>query len=75
MSELHVGDRLPNGFMVLDTAANNYNSYVLAESPGNHVHRYATWMLGYRNDTYYGHYFMTIMEAMEDFKERLAGLR
>lgn len=62
---------LPNGATVLAVKQTQYNhATVVCALPHNEVTPYVTWAVDENSDAYWGHYFKTYDEAMEDWRER-----
>ena len=68
--------RLRNGAEVIrQIMTDTDGGVVLANTNGLSAHTYVTWRTNDRGDTFWGHYFMSLDEAHEDFEERAAKLR
>lgn len=67
-----VPDTLTNGAKVLAVKQLiGGHATVVAEKSPDSVHPFVTWAVDENGDAYWGHYFKTYDEALEDWKERL----
>ena len=57
--------KLKNGAIQIERKGNT----VLALWEGHH-HPYVTWRINEQGDTYLGHYFEDVVEAVRDFDQR-----
>lgn len=63
---MQAGDRLANGAMVILHKGN----IVLAVWEKAHWTEWVTWQMNDNHDTYHGHYFYDIRDAVTDFFKR-----
>jgi len=62
---------LPNGAEVIDFKIKCGGEITaLCKRPGAEYHPYVTWRLDEVGNAFWGHYFKTLEEARDDFKER-----
>ena len=61
---------LKNGTTLIETRIVGDCAIVLADCGAARYHRYATWKMNKDGETFWGHYFHTIVEAAQDFAER-----
>ena len=69
---MRYGDTLKNGAAVLAFTSTPGGSVVLADVTGLSAHRFATWLVGAKGETFAGHYYHDIAEAIDDFGKRAA---
>lgn len=67
---LKIGDKLPNGAIVLDTKDRGFETIILCLWKKEFV----TWCYDEQGGTYWGHYFSSIQEAMLYFNKRTNAL-
>jgi hypothetical protein len=62
------GDKLANGATALVFMKRGDKRLVLADFGGHH--RFVTWRLDDNNNTFLGHYFSSVEEALKDLEVR-----
>lgn len=65
---LKIGDKLPNGAIVLDIREKNCEIFILCLWKKEFV----SWGYDPQGGTYWGHYFPSLQEAMADFDKRIS---
>jgi hypothetical protein len=71
---LTAGDRLPNGWIVVDATGDADHAVVLAFN-GQNTHPFATWFARMNGDglvTFWGTYHLELLDAMDAFFHRSA---
>lgn len=62
---------LPNGGIIVAQKQVAYeHAVVVCRLPHNELTPYVTWAVGRDGDAYWGHYFKTFDEAIEDWRNR-----
>lgn len=70
---LKIGDKLPNGAVVLDIGEQDGHTIILClrlRGVEYKLHPFVTWGYEPQGGTYWGHYAQTLSEAIVDFNER-----